>query len=267
MKILVIVAVFAITAASAIAQPPGAGADAAKAEEANNAIVTLQPQAAKAVSEGRLDEAVDLFRKILGYVPGDPSTLNNLAVVHMRRAAARSKASTGNKLPDGAVADLREAARYSAESVANAAKQPGTPRSSVTQYRATHAEAMRLVASRVDRTQADAAAAAYKEYLAAEQNASAKASAQRNLALMLYDLESFQRAIPEFEAVLAAFPADYDLLFGYAASIAFAEDKTRHQKAADSLKRFLEIAPTNHAQRPSAQELLELLKAEGVTPK
>src|SRR4030095_1834941 len=70
----------------------------------------------------------------------------------------------------------------------------------------TQAESMRLFVSKGDPTQADAGLAAYKDYLAVETDPAKKAKAQLDMAQMLLDSGSADKALVEFKSILEATP-------------------------------------------------------------
>ncbi len=132
---------------------------------------------------------------------------------------------------------------------------------------ATYAESMRLVASKVDPTQADAALAAFKEYIAVEPDPARKAKARTDAAQMLMDAGAPDKAFAEFRTILETEPDSADANLGAGLALFSSGDKTKYQDAANYLQRFLEKAPDTHPLKQSGREALDYLKtAEKVVP-
>ena len=71
---------------------------------------------------------------------------------------------------------------------------------------------MRLFVTKVDQTQVDKGQKAFEEYLAVETDPAKKLTTQRNLAQMLFDANSFDKALAEYQKILEANPDDIDAL-------------------------------------------------------
>ena len=65
---------------------------------------------------------------------------------------------------------------------------------------------MRLLATKVDQTQADTALAAFKDYIAVEPDPAKKAKAKTDAAQMLLDAGAPDKAFDEFRAILEPNP-------------------------------------------------------------
>src|SRR5207237_7435164 len=72
------------------------------------------------------------------------------------------------------------------------------------------AEAMRLYVTKTDPTQADAGAVAFQDYISVETDPAKKSRAQLDLAQMLLDAGSGDRAYAEYQKILAPNPDDVD---------------------------------------------------------
>jgi tetratricopeptide (TPR) repeat protein len=126
---------------------------------------------------------------------------------------------------------------------------------------------MRLFVTKVDATQADAAATAFQEYMAAEPDPAKKSKAQYDLAQMLLDSGSADKAIVEFQKILAEKPDDPDANLGVGLAMFSTGDKAKFQEAANYLQKFVDKAPDTHKFKNDAKAVLaELKSTENVTP-
>ena len=129
------------------------------------------------------------------------------------------------------------------------------------------AEAMRLLVSKVDPTQADAGLAAYQDYIAAETAADKKVKAQVAAAQMLLDTGQGAKAAEEFRKILATNPDNIDAELGLGLALFSTGEKANFQEAANHLQRVIEKAPDTHPLKQSAKESLDYLKSqENVKP-
>lgn len=132
---------------------------------------------------------------------------------------------------------------------------------------AARAKAMRLFVGKVDPSQADAAIAAYQEYMAAEPDAAKKSKAQVDLAQMLLDAGKADRAYAEFQKALSDNPDNVDALLGAGLSLFATGDKGKYQETANLLQRFVDRVPDTHKFKADAKSTLEYLKTqENVKP-
>jgi tetratricopeptide (TPR) repeat protein len=133
------------------------------------------------------------------------------------------------------------------------------------------AEAMRLFVSIVDHSQADAGAAAFEEYMAAETDPAKKSRAQLDLAQMLFDAAAYDKAKAAYQKILAEKPDDPDALANMGL-IFFNEGamkeqdgkkdeaKALYQQAANYLGQFVAKAPDTHKFKADAKAVLEELR-------
>src|SRR5205807_1836804 len=129
------------------------------------------------------------------------------------------------------------------------------------------AEAMRLYVSKVDPTQADAGATAFQEYIAVETDPVKKSKAQFDLAQMLLDSGSADKAIVAFQKILAEKPDDPDANLGVGLAMFSTGDKAKYQEAANYLQKFVDKAPDTHKFKNDAKAVLaELKSTENVVP-
>ncbi len=126
---------------------------------------------------------------------------------------------------------------------------------------------MRLVATKVDQTQAPAALTAYQELIAAETDPVKKAKYRAESTQMLFDAGAADLAVSEARAMLAENPdnADANRILGLA--LFSSGDKAKFQEAANYLQRYIDKAPDTDPLKASAKESIEYLKtAENVKP-
>jgi len=131
----------------------------------------------------------------------------------------------------------------------------------------SRAEAMRLFVTKVDATQADAGATAFQEYMAVETDPVKKSKAQFDLAQMLLDSGSADKAIVAFQKILAEKPDDPDANLGIGLAMFSTGDKAKYQEAANYLQKFVDKAPDTHKFKTDAKNILaEMKSTENVTP-
>ena len=133
-------------------------------------------------------------------------------------------------------------------------------------------EAMNKVVTKVDPTQADAGVAAYDEYLAIETDAAKKTKAERDVAKMLFEANSYEKAKAAYDKILAQNPDDaealqnaglilYNLGFVKEAEGKKDEAKANYQEAANYLQRFVDKSPDGQL-KSEAQDVLKNLKEQ-----
>ena len=126
---------------------------------------------------------------------------------------------------------------------------------------------MRLFVTKVDGTKADDALAAFRDYIAAEQDAAKKAKAQPDAAQMLLESGASDKALTEFKALVAAQPDNPDANLGAGLSIYATGDKTKFQEAANFLQHFVDVAPDSHHFKAEAKAILtEMKNTEKIVP-
>jgi tetratricopeptide (TPR) repeat protein len=213
-----------------------------------------------------------------------PAILTNKAVALKGRGVERFNAAVRSKTLDDAgrsaaiqVAkdDFKAAAETSTKAVTMLKGQtaPTDPaelqRYNANKYAAmiTNAEAMRLFVSKADPTQSEAGLAAFKDYLAVETDPAKKAKAQLDMAQMLLDSGAADKALVEFQAILATTPDSPEANLGAGLAVYAAGDKTKFQEAANYLQHFVDVAPDSNPMKADAKAILtEMKNTENVTP-
>ena len=232
----------------------------------------------------KYSEAVTQYDEGLAADPEQPAILTNKAVALKARGVQRYNAAITSKTLDDAgrtsaietaKADFKAAAEASTKAVSmlktqTAGADPAeVERVNKNRYAAmlTHAESMRLFVSKVDGTQADAGLAAFKDYIAIETDPAKKAKAQLDAAQMLLDSGASDKALLEFQAVLAGQPDNPEANLGAGLALYAAQDKAKYQEAANYLQRFVDVAPDTNPMKDDAKAILaELKSTEKVVP-
>ncbi len=256
--------------------------------KAGNEALGLATAASKA---GNTDEAVAKFTAAVAQFdeglaadPEQPAILTNKAVALKGRGVERFNAAVRSKTLDDAAKgaalqtakdDFKGAAESSNKAVTLIKAQPvpaeaaELQRYNANKYAAmlTSAESFRLYVSKGDPTQADAGLAAYKDYIGIETDPAKKAKAQLDMAQMLLDSGSADKALNEFKAILATTPDSPEANLGAGLSVYAAGDKAKFQEAANFLQKFVEVAPDSNPMKNDAKAILtELKNSENVTP-
>jgi tetratricopeptide (TPR) repeat protein len=229
-------------------------------------------------------EAITQFDEGLAADAEQPAILTNKAVALKGRGVEKYNTAIRSKTLDdagksaaieAAKADFKAAAETSQKAVTllKAQTVPTDPadvqRYNGNKYAAmlTQAESMRLYVSKVDGTKAPEGVTAFKDYIAVETDPAKKSRAQLDLAQMLLDSNAPDKALAEYEAILAASPDNADALFGAGMALYATQDKTKYQEAANYLQKFVEKAPAGHQFKDEAKLVLDDMKAsQNITP-
>jgi len=232
-------------------------------------------------------EAIAAYDEGLAADADQPALLTNRALALKARGVDRYNAAITSKDPAAKGPKLEEskadfkAAAEATQKALGLLKAQGTEAGAdpASQARAAanrlsslsaHADAMRLYATKADPTQADAAAAAFDEYIAAETDPVKKARAERDLGKMLFDVNSYEKAKVTYEKILVQNPDDPDALQNLGLilyNLGFIKEgegkkdeaKTSYQEAANYLARFVDKAPEGQL-KSEAQDVLKNLK-------
>ena len=245
--------------------------------EADNATVARTFAAGdKALRAKRYDEAIALYDEGLA-AREEPALLTYKSVALRARGAARFNASLRNTDAAAKTAAQQLAAKDWREAAAAAARAaeviksspPAADPAAQASQRRTHlsalnarAEAMRLVATKVDKSRMREAVLVFRELLAAEIDPARRAAAQSSLARMMFDAEDFQSAAVEWRKVLATAPEDADASAYLGLSLFGTGDRTKFAEAAKVLERFVATAPDAHPLKAGAKDALDFLNQQ-----
>ena len=260
----------------------------ARTFKAGNEFLTAASAASKAnASEdaiAKYTQAVGQYDEGLVADPEQPAILTNKAVALKGRGVERFNSAVRSKsLDDAGRAAALQAAKDDFKGASEAAgkavtmikaQTAPTDAAEVARYNAnkyaamlTHAESMRLYVSKADPTQADAGLAAFKDYIAVETDPTKKAKGQLDMAQMLLDSGSADKALMEFKTILTTQPDSPEANLGAGLAVYATGDKTKFQEAANYLQRFVEVAPDTNPLKADAKAILtELKNTENVTP-
>jgi tetratricopeptide (TPR) repeat protein len=211
--------------------------------------------------------------------PGAPALLTNKAMALNARAVDRYNAAVKsaddaakNTGIESAKKDWTEASESSAKAVTMLKALPAPAdaaeanSSKVNLYFAlvARAEATRLFVTKVDQSKVDEGVAAYQEYMAAETDPAKKTKAEHDLAQMLFDANAFDRALLEYQKILATTPDDLTALLRAGQALfnigAINSDKGKYQEAANYLAQFVDKAPDTDPLKGDAKAILDTLK-------
>jgi tetratricopeptide (TPR) repeat protein len=256
-----------------------------KIEASNTTVARTFKAGNDALNAKKYDEAIALYDEGIAADPthpGAPSLLTNKSVALRARGVERYNASV--QLTDDAAKtsgleaakkDFRDAAEASTKAVGmiKALPVPTDPAAQKSNEAnkyfalAARAEAMRLLVTKADQSQADAGLTAFQEYIAVETAPEKKLKAQVDVAQMLLDSGSSDKAFAEAQKILADNPENTDAMLIAGLALFQSGDKAKFQEAANYLQRFVDKAPETHKLRASAKDALDYLKsAENVKP-
>lgn len=247
-----------------------AGDEAIKAQRADEADAKYTEAVAK------YDEALTADSTH----PGAPALMTNKATALKARGVARFNASfklQGDARAaglDAAKKDFRDAAEVATKSVQLIKEQPApadpaeAKNYQVTRFNAiaTRADSMRLFVSKVDSTKADDGIAAYQEYIDALTDPALKLKAETDEAQMLFDSGAVDKALAQYQKILAEHPDNIDAMLGAGLALFNLGDADKYQEAANYLQKFVDNAPDTHPLKKDAKDVLEALKQQNVKP-
>lgn len=247
----------------------GAAVAASKAKNADESIA-------------KYSEAISQYDQGLAADADQPAILTNKAVALKARGVERynvavksSDDAAKNSGIEAAKGDFKAAADTSGKAATMLKAQTApTDAAEVQRFNAnkyaalvTYAESMRLFVTKADQSQAEAGAAAFKDYIAVETDPAKKAKAELDLAQMLLDAGATDKALAEFKAILATTPDSPDANLGAGLALYATGDKAKFQEAANYLQKFVDVAPDTNSMKAGAKEVLaELKNTENVTP-
>lgn len=241
--------------------------------EEGNAIVKRTFEAGnEAYKAKNYDQAIALFNEGLAARPDEAGLLISKSFALIGRGVAHFNDSIKNKSDadrEAAFKDWREAADAANRSVdltkpaagADAAAQSVQAQNRIAALTA-RSEALKFVATKVDRTQVDNAVNAFQELMAVETDPAKKGKLATDMAKMLFDAGEYGRAADEYRKILAADPdnADANLYLGF--SLFNTGDKAKFQEAANYIGHFVEKAPDTNPTKAEAKSILDFLKSQ-----
>ncbi len=256
-----------------------------KIEESNAVVSRTFTAGNAALLAKNYDEAIKLYDEGIGADADHPArpvlltqraqALKARGVVKYNAAIVLKEDAAKTSGLEAARADFKAAAESSKKAVdifkAQTAPTDVQQQANFTANRLaalqTNAESTRLFVTKVDQSQVEMGQTAYQDYMAAELDPARKVSAQRELALMLFDASAFEKALAEYKKILDANPDDTDALLksGMALFNIGAinnNDKTKYQEAANYLQQFVNKAPDTDKYKSDAQAILDNLKEQ-----
>ena len=235
-----------------------------------------------ALTAKNYDEAVKQYDIGLAADPEQAALLTNKAAALKARGVEKYNASIQSKDDAGRTAgieaakgDFKNAAETADKAVDLVKKEPAATdpndqkRHDANKYTAMNvrAEAYRLYVSKGDPSKADAGIVAFQEYIAVETDPAKKSKAQVDLAQMLLDAGVADKALAEYQKILAVSPDDPDANLGAGLALYSTGDKAKYQEAANYFQHFVDKAPDTHKFKNDAKDILANLKnTENVTP-
>ncbi|HEV7744209.1 MAG TPA: tetratricopeptide repeat protein [Pyrinomonadaceae bacterium] len=253
-----------------------------KAKNSNEIVGRMFKAGNDALKAKNYDEAIARFDEGLQADPehpGAPALLTNKTMALNARAVDRYNLAVKatddaekNTGMEAAKKDWTAASQSGAKAVAllKAMPTPTDPAEAnsakVNLYFAlvARAEATRFFVVKVDQSQVDQGIAAYDEYMAAETDPVKKLKGEHDLAQMLFDSNSFDRALVAYQKILESNPDDLNALLRSGQALfnigAINTDKAKYQEAANYLAKFVEKAPDTDPLKADAKAILDALK-------
>jgi hypothetical protein len=233
-----------------------------------------------ALADGRLDEAITQYQTGLAARAEEPALLTNLSEALRRRGVNRynealknADADAKNRGLEEAKKDWKEAADASQKALQIINGAAGDPQQQAVYAQnkvaaiTTRALAMRLVATKVDQTQAQAAWDAYQEFIGIETDVAKKGKLRGDALQTLFDAGAVDLAVTQARAILVDDPENIDANRILGLALFASGDKGKFQEAANYLQRYVDKAPDTDPLKQSAKESLDYLKtAENVKP-
>lgn len=234
----------------------------------------------KAFFAKNYDNAIEIYDSGLSIAPNEPTFLSNKSIALYSRGTERYNASirlTDERLKargtDAAKKDFTDAANFSTEAVKviKTASQIelfnfGSQENVKLNTLQTRAEAMRLLATVVDKTKADEALEAIHEYINSESNQEKKLNARLGAGKMLISTNKGGKAIAEYKKVFEVNPDNTDALLGMGLALAQSGHSDDFRESKSYLQRFIKQAPANHPSISTAKEILSSMPEDKTKP-
>lgn len=251
-----------------------------KITESNEIIARTFKAGNEALTANRLDEAVAQYQEGLAARADEPALLTNLSEALRRRGVNRFndalKAADGAAKTQGMDAakkdwsDAAEASKKALDLINSGTSDPQQQQVYAQNKVAavsTRALAMRLVATKVDQSQAQAAWDAYQAYINIETDPAKKARLKGEALQTLFDAGAVDLAVTQARATLTEDPDNIDANRILGLALFATGDKAKFQEAANYLQHYVDKAPDTDPLKASAKESLDYLKtAENVKP-
>jgi tetratricopeptide (TPR) repeat protein len=243
----------------------------AEVEEQNRKITRDNETVSRAFRAGNdafsaqnFDEAIRQYDAGLTVRPEEVALLTNKSVALRLRGAARFNSGLRGKdaaLKSQGAQDLRAAADEAAKAVSLSDRQIKVdPSYSAQNHLAAHAqhfEALRIVAIYVDPGQAESAYKAFEDYGQVEKDRAKVEKARLQVAFMLSEAGSYERAATTFKAVLESDPGNLEAMYGCGMALINAGEQ---RAGVQYLTRFVNLAPDTHPRKADAVSILNGLK-------
>ncbi len=243
-------------------------------EADNAAVVRSFNTGNEALNANKLDEAIAAYREGLRVRADEPALLSNLAEALRRRGV---NAWNEGLKTDGAAKDAKQTAAKNdwTEAAASSAKAMQALNQASTEQQqqpafaqiktaaaSSRALAMRLVATKVDQTQAGAAWDANVEYVSLTSDSAEKSKLKGEGLQMLFEAGAFDLAILHSRAVLKEEPQNLDALRVLGVSLFASNDKVKMQEALPHLQQYVDKAPDSDPQKEAVKEAIAVIKAK-----
>jgi tetratricopeptide (TPR) repeat protein len=231
----------------------------------------------QALTSKNYSEAIRLYDEGLAAIPQEAPLLVNKAAALKARGVESYNSAIGfirdqtrkQTTMDAARKDFRDAADAATKAVETIKIEPipvdenDRRRQTGNTYSALsiRAEAMRLLVSIVEPSQATAALTAFQEYIDVEDDPGKRSKAELDAARMLLDSKNTDLAVEQYRRILVRDPNDLDGLAGLGLALYQSDDKSRFLEAVGYLQRFIKEAPMTHIMREPAIEVLKKLES------
>jgi hypothetical protein len=251
--------------------------------KSNEAVANSFKAGNEALNANRLDEAITQYQAGISARPDEPALLTNLSEALRRRGVNRYNEALKNADKDAQAqgvtaakkdwSDAADASKKALDLLNGASASGSDPQQAQGSAQnklaalSTRALAMRLVATKVDQSQGQAAWDAYQAYIATETDAAKKAKMKGEALQTLFDAGAVDMAVTQARAAIAEDPDNIDANRILGLALFASGDKAKFQEAANYLQHYVDKAPDTDPLKASAKESLDYLRtAENVKP-